>query len=179
MILDMKKDEDIAFLGPKILENGRIIKGYKFPYFFSDLVSNMLFFGRFEKKLLGYCDKYYVRGINEVDVIHGCFFLARLKAFRKINFFDPHTFLYYEENILGKKALAHGFKVCVDTRLSVTHLLSVSVDKSLKRIRKYKELKKSEFYYEKEYCHLNFLGMFVLKLFYYISLGILYLTYWI
>ena len=43
---------------------------------------------------------------------------------------------------------------------------------------KYKILKESQFYYEKEYNHLNKVGMFFLKVFYYISLGIAYLTFW-
>ena len=179
MIRDMKKDETISFLGPKILEYGRISKGWKLPSFASELLSTMNYFNRFSFLLQRYKDSYYQEKLCDVEVIHGCFFMARLKDFKKIKYFDPHTFLYYEENILGYKARAKAMRVVVDTSLSVQHMGSLTVDKSLKKIKKYKALKKSMFYYEKEYRHLNILGMALLKLFYFISLGILYLTFWI
>ena len=179
LIRDMKKDETISFLGPKVLEYGHISKGWKLPSFASELVSTMNYFNRFSFKLQRYKDSYYQEKLCDVEVIHGCFFMARLKDFKKIKYFDPHTFLYYEENILGYKARAKVMRVVVDTSLSVQHMGSLTVDKSLKKIKKYKALKKSMFYYEKEYRHLNILGMALLKLFYFISLGILYLTFWI
>ena len=179
LIQDMKKDETISFLGPKVLEYGHISKGWKLPSFASELVSTMNYFNRFSFKLQRYKDSYYQEKLCDVEVIHGCFFMARLKDFKKIKYFDPHTFLYYEENILGYKARAKAMRVVVDTSLSVQHMGSLTVDKSLKKIKKYKALKKSMFYYEKEYRHLNILGMALLKLFYFISLGILYLTFWI
>lgn len=179
LIRDMKKDETISFLGPKVLEYGHISKGWKLPNFASELVSTMNYFNRFSFKLQRYKDSYYQEKLCDVEVIHGCFFMARLKDFKKIKYFDPHTFLYYEENILGYKARLRNMRVVVDTSLSVEHMGSLTVDKSLKKIKKYKALKKSMFYYEKEYRHLNILGMALLKLFYFISLGILYLTFWI
>lgn len=179
LIRDMKKDETISFLGPKVLEYGHISKGWKLPSFASELVSTMNYFNRFSFKLQRYKDSYYQEKLCDVEVIHGCFFMARLKDFKKIKYFDPHTFLYYEENILGYKARLRNMRVVVDTSLSVEHMGSLTVDKSLKKIKKYKALKKSMFYYEKEYRHLNILGMALLKLFYFISLGILYLTFWI
>ena len=179
LIQDMKKDETISFLGPKVLEYGHISKGWKLPNFASELVSTMNYFNRFSFKLQRYKDSYYQEKLCDVEVIHGCFFMARLKDFKKIKYFDPHTFLYYEENILGYKARLRNMRVVVDTSLSVEHMGSLTVDKSLKKIKKYKALKKSMFYYEKEYRHLNILGMALLKLFYFISLGILYLTFWI
>ena len=179
LIQDMKKDETISFLGPKVLEYGHISKGWKLPSFASELLSTMNYFNLFSFLLQRYKDSYYQEKLCDVEVIHGCFFMARLKDFKKIKYFDPHTFLYYEENILGYKARAKAMRVVVDTSLSVQHMGSLTVDKSLKKIKKYKALKKSMFYYEKEYRHLNILGMALLKLFYFISLGILYLTFWI
>ena len=178
MMKDFKEDDSIAFLGPKILENGYINIGWKCPNFFSDLLSNITFVHRLSNKLLKYPKEYYSRTLTKVEVIHGCFFMARLKDFKKINYFDTNTFLYYEENILGKKALKKGLGVYVDSKVAVTHDLSLSVDKSLNKIKKYKILKESQFYYEKEYNHLNKVGMFFLKVYYYISLGIAYLTFW-
>ena len=105
--------------------------------------------------------------------------MARLKDFKKIGYFDPNTFLYYEENIIGHKAKDKGLFSYVDTTLSVNHFGSKTVQKNLRKVRKYKAIKKSMFYYEKEYNHLNPIGMFFLKVIYYISLFFAYLTFWI
>lgn len=177
LIKDFKKHPEISFLGPKILERGSISRGWRHPTFLSELVSNINYFSKYEKRLLRYeqTDEH----LRKVDVIHGCFFMARLKDFEQINFFDPNTFLYYEENILAKKAEKKGFNTYVDNYLSVTHALSQSVDKSLKKIKKYKILKNSMFYYEHQYCERNIIERFILKLSYILSLGILYLTFWI
>lgn len=40
-----------------------------------------------------------------VDVVSGCFFMARLDDIKKVDYFDDRTFLYYEENIISKKLL--------------------------------------------------------------------------
>lgn len=178
LIETMKKNPEISFLGPKVLELGYISKGWKLPTFKADLVSNITYFHRFGKNMLKYPNDYYQEPLTKVDVIHGCFFIARLKDFKKINYFDSHTFLYYEENILGKKAQAANMQTMVNTTVAVTHNLSKSVDKSLNKVKKYQYLKQSQFYYEKKYNHLNFLGMFLLKIFYYISLAIAYIAYW-
>ena len=179
LINDMKENPNISFLGPKILENGYISKGYKCPTFLNDLLTNLPYIHRFTKKLLLYHQNYYNNHLTKVEVIHGCFFLARLKDFKKINYFDQHTFLYYEESIIAKKAQAKNLETYVDLKLAVTHNLSQTVDKSLNKIKKYKYLKQSQFYYEKEYNHASKIKMFFLKLFYYFSLGIAYLTFWI
>lgn len=179
LIQDLKKNPDISFLGPKILEMGRISKGWKTPDFLADFISNINYFSRYSKNLLKYKEEHYKTKLTQVEVIHGCFFLARLKDFKKIKYFDENTFLYYEENIIGKKAKEKRLKVYVNTSVSVLHDLSKTVNKTLKKIAKYKILKKSMFYYEKEYNHLNFIGMFLLKITYYISLAISYLTFWV
>ena len=101
--------------------------------------------------------------------------MIKYNKFKDIDFFDENTFLYYEENILGKKLKDKGEITGVDTNLEVIHDLSVSVDKSLNSLKKYKILKASQFYYEKKYNKLNILGLGLLKFFYYISYGISYL----
>lgn len=179
MIKDMKQNPEISFLGPKILENGHITKGWKLPSFSCELLATMNYFNRFSFGLQKYADTYYKDGLNEVEVLHGCFFMMRLKDMKKIKYFDEGTFLYYEENILAKKAQDKGLKSYVDTRLSVQHLQSKSVDKSMKKISKYKALKKSMFYYEKNFNHRNILALGLLKLFYYVSVCLLYFTFWI
>lgn len=179
LIDSFKRNPDISFLGPKVLEQGRISKGWKAPTLKSDLLSNINFFQRFSTKLLKYPDEHYKEEFAKVEAIHGCFFLARLKDFQKIGYFDPNTFLYYEENILAKKCEMKNLGTYVNTKVAVVHNLSQSVDKSLNKIKKYKRLKESQYYYETKYNKINFLGKFALRLTYYISLGIAYLTFWI
>ena len=179
MILDMKKNKDISFLGPKILEYGRITKGWKLPNYFTELLSTVNLLHRFSFQFQKYPDDYYQEKLCKVEVLHGCFFMARLSSFKKIHYFDPNTFLYYEENIIAHKARDKGLFSFVDTSLSVNHLGSQSVKKNLQKVKKYKVIKKSMFYYEKEYNHLNIFGMVLLKIFYYISLFFAYLTFWI
>ena len=179
LVNDLKNNPDISFIGPKVLEFGSISKGWKLPSYASELLSTMNYFHKFGKKMLRYEESYYQDKITPVEVIHGCFFVARLKDFKKLGYFDENTFLYYEENILGKKAKEQKKTIALDTSVGVIHALSKSVDKSLNKIKKYKILKQSMFYYETTYNHMRGLKLGLLKCFYYISLGISYLTFWI
>lgn len=64
-------------------------------------------------------------GIAYVDVVPGCFFLAKAEDLYKIQCFDPKTFLYFEENIIAKKILNINKKlaVCVDCLCYHNHLI--------------------------------------------------------
>lgn len=177
-IKELKKDltrSDITLVAPKVLEGNTYSKGWKLPKFKEELVSNMTYFHKYSQKMLSYSSDYYNKDLVEVEVVHGCFFMIKYQEFKNINFFDPNTFLYYEENILGKKLKNNNLKTFIDTRLEVKHMLSVSVNKSINSIKKYKILKQSQFYYEKQYNKLNIFGLCLLRLFYYISLGVSYI----
>ncbi len=175
----LEKNKNISFLGPVIIERGVEIKGWKIPTYFVELLSTINFFHRYATKLQRYKEEYYKKRLTKVDVIHGAFFLARMKDFKELGYFDEGTFLYYEENIIGTKAKQKNKHIYVDTSLSVVHALSQSVDKSLNKIKKYKTIKKSMFYFEEKYQKRNILLLILLKITYYISLGIAYITFWI
>ncbi len=179
LIDDMKKNPDIAFLGPKVLESGKIIKGMKIPSFTNELLSNIPLLHRLATNQLRYKNEYYQSPLTEVEVVHGCFFIGRLSCFKKIKYFDENTFLYYEENILSKKAQEKNLKIYIDTTVAINHELSKSVDKSLNKVKKYIRLKESQRYFEQQYQSLNPIKMFMLKLTYYIGLIYNYLTFWI
>lgn len=178
-LISRMKNSKVSFLGPKILEHGNIIKGWKTPSYLYELLSTMNYFHKYAKKLITYKDSYYKDGLNEVDVIHGCFFIGRLKDFKKINFFDTNTFLYYEENILSYKAKKNNLGIYVDTSISVIHNLSLSVDKSLNKLKKYKILKDSMFYYETRYRKINIFKYILLRIVYYISYMVGFVTFWV
>ena len=63
--------------------------------------------------------------------------------------------------------------------ISFLHNHSVSIDKSVKRLNKYKILKKSQAYFEKNYNHANCLEQFLLWLTNWGSYVVLTVVYWI
>lgn len=48
-----------------------------------------------------------------VDKIQGCFFIMKTTEFEQIGFLDEHTFLYFEEDIIGAKIKNNGKKLGV------------------------------------------------------------------
>lgn len=179
LIQDMKKNSNISFLGPKVLERGRISKGWKLPTYWVEVLSTINFFSRFTYHLSKYADNHYNERLVKVDVVHGCFFLARMKDFKKIKYFDENTFLYYEENIIAAKSKKAGLETYLDTTVGVQHALSQTIDKSIKKVAKYKIMKQSMFYFEKEYNNLKGIKLLLLKIIYQLSLIATYLTFWI
>ncbi len=57
----------------------------------------------------------------KVDLTSGACMMMRLRDFERVGGFDPHTFLYYEENILQAKLSRLGMHAIVDTRLKAVH----------------------------------------------------------
>ncbi len=96
------------------------------------------------------------------------------KHLEEVGFFDENTFLYYEENIIAKKLKDKDLKTYIDCNACVIHNHSVSINKSLNRLNKYVQLKKSQYYFQTVYNHANIFERFLLKLTYYMSYGILY-----
>ncbi len=168
LVEDLKTVDVVA---PTVSQLGESIKGWKLPNFkkqINTITSNRLF-----KNESIYKDDHYTKGLNEVEVVSGCFFGAKDSTLKAIGDFDEGTFLYFEENILGYKLKKKNIKTYVDTSVEVIHNLSVSVDKNVKKIRKYKILINSLFYYEKNIIKSNFIRRFVLSFFYFIMLLLL------
>lgn len=179
LIKDLDENKNISLIAPIVEERGTLSKGWKTPTFLDDLLSNINYFHRIAKKRMNYSESYYKGELTKVEAVHGCFFMIRLRDFKEIGYFDENTFLYYEENIIGKKLKKINKNVYVDNTVKVVHNLSVSVDKSFNSIKKYKIIKTSQKYYEKNYNNLNIFGIIILRIFYYISLGISYIVVFI
>ena len=173
---DLKNNKNIDIISPYIDERGKISKGWKLPRYIDELLCNMNFFHKIGENNLKYKDDYYKNDLTKVDVVSGCFFMIRKESFEKIGYFDENTFLYYEENIIGKKLKDNNMNTYVDKRVNIIHNLSISVNKSFNSIKKYKILKQSQKYYQKEYNKLNIFGMILLRFVYYISLIISYIV---
>lgn len=172
---ELDKDKSISLIAPVIKQLGSKIRGWKLPNYYNDLITITNTKQRFHASYGLYKDEYYNSKLSKVDVVSGCFLMIRSDILKSINYFDENTFLYYEENILGYKLKEKGYNSYIDNELSVTHNLSVSVDKSIKKIKKYKILVKSLLYYEKYYNHINIFGYILLKIAYFISLIIAYI----
>ena len=174
LIKDLKENKDISIIAPLIKQNGEEANGWRIPTFKDELLSNINYVHRWARKKMFYpkIDK----KLQKVEVVSGCFFMIRKSDFEQIGYFDEGTFLYYEENIISYKLKELNKNVYVDNELSVIHNESVSVDKNINSIRKYKILKTSQKYYEKKYNNLNVFKMILLRFLYYISLGVAYVN---
>lgn len=172
---DLDNNEDISLVAPIINQLGEKIRGWRLPNIKDEILSNINFYHRKVEKNLRYPDEKYTGNLTRVEVVSGCFFMIRNSVLGMVGNFDEGTFLYYEENILGQKLKNIDKKSFIDNEASVTHNLSVSVDKSFNSIKKYKILKQSQKYYVKYYLKPNFFGNILLVLTYRISLVVAYI----
>lgn len=91
----------------------------------------------------------------EIELPSGsCMFISK-ELFQRIGWFDPNTFLYYEENILYKKIQREGKKNYLIPDLSCIHLGAQSTSKKPVPFLKVKEAESAR-YYINNYCKLTF-----------------------
>lgn len=151
-------------VAPTIIEGNNLNRGWKIPKPTDDILQNIFYFHRYFKKKIMYSDNYYHKKLSKVEVVSGSFFLINSKHLENINYFDDKVFLYYEENILGVKTKKAGKSMVVVNDIDVVHDHSVTIDKSLKAIKKYDILKQSQYYFEKYYNKANWLQLLLLKI---------------
>lgn len=167
-----------VIVGPTIIQGNDLNRGFKIPSPWQDIKQNIVFFGkRVLAKELSYPDNYYHKDISKVDTVSGCFFMISSKHLEDMSYFDENVFLYYEENIMGIKTKKLGKNIIVCNNVDVIHDHSVSIDKSLKRIKKYDILKTSQEYFEKTYNGANKIELFFLKVFRYLTRILLLIKY--
>lgn len=167
-----------VIVGPTIIQGNDLNRGFKIPSPWQDIRQNIVFFGkRVLAKELSYPDNYYHKDISKVDTVSGCFFMISSKHLEDMGYFDENVFLYYEENIMGIKTKKLGKNIIVCNNVDVIHDHSVSIDKSLKRIKKYDILKTSQEYFEKKYNGANKIELFFLKVFRYLTRILLLIKY--
>lgn len=93
----------------------------------------------------------------KIDLPSGSCMLIKKSLFNDIGWFDPNTFLYYEEDILYQKVSKIGLQNYLIPFLRCIHLGAQSTSKSIKK-RNYKQFmiySRSERYYVKFYCKTN------------------------
>lgn len=179
-ILENLNKKDIAVVAPTILENGNLNRGWKQPKPIIEVLLNIPYIHRFiRKKHILYKDDYYKNKTSVVDVVSGCFFLIKSDVLEKINYLDENVFLYYEENILSSKLKKINQKIIVNNDVNIIHNHSVTIDKNLNKIKKYKIQKKSQYYFEKNYNNANMIELLLLRFTASITKMILYIYYYI
>lgn len=167
-----------VIVGPTIIQGNDLNRGFKIPTPWQDIKQNIVFFGkRVLAKELSYPDNYYHKEISKVDTVSGCFFMIASKHLEEMGYFDEGVFLYYEENIMGIKTKKLGKNIIVANNVDVIHDHSVSIDKSLKRIKKYDILKTSQEYFEEVYNRASKIELFFLKVFRYLTRFLLLIKY--
>ena len=93
-------------------------------------------------------------------MVMGCCFMAKSEVLSKVNFFDEGTFLYFEENILGKKLCENNIKVSILPTAKVIHNGAGSTKYISIVTRYYKYC--SELYGLVNYCGINRLKILLL-----------------
>lgn len=178
-LFELVKGKNVI-VGPTIIEGNNLNRGWIVPKPIDDVAMNILgLYKKYQKRHLMYQDSYYNKDISKVGTVSGCFFAISSKHLEEMGYFDENVFLYYEENIMGVKTRDLGKNIIVANNIDVIHDHAVSIDKSLKRIKKYDILKNSQYYFEKTYNHASKGELFLLKLTSKITRAILLIKYMI
>lgn len=163
-LFELVKGKNVI-VGPTIIEGNNLNRGWIVPKPMDDVAMNILgLYKKYQKRHLMYQDSYYNKDISKVGTVSGCFFAISSKHLEEMGYFDENVFLYYEENIMGVKTKDLGKNIIVANNIDVIHDHAVSIDKSLKRIKKHDILKNSQYYFEKTYNHASKGELFLLKL---------------
>ena len=157
-------NENSVIVGPTIIQNDTKSRGWKLPTIKDDILLNLPNHRSYEKKHLLYSEDHYKDTVSIVDTVSGSFFIINSDFYKEMNKFDENVFLYYEENILGKKIKELNKSAVVVNNINVIHDHSVTIDKNYNKIKKYNILKKSQYYYEKKYNKANIILLGLLKL---------------
>ena len=163
---DLKKTLDkriVGLVGPVVVQNGKLNRGWHLPSPKNEILSNLPGIEKKFNKKNFYDDFYYKGDSSEVEVISFCFFLIKSEVLKEINYFDDNTFLYYEENITASKLKRTQYKTLINNNVTIIHDHSISVDKNISYINKYKILKQSQMYFETNYNNANSIEKILLK----------------
>lgn len=155
-LLTSLKEKNIGVVAPVIFERGHLNRGWKLTSIWVDIL--LLIPGICKivrRKKVEYPESHYQTKESIVAVVSGCFLLLKSDALVQADFFDENMFLYYEENTLARKLEKVGYCEKINNEVVVLHNHSVTIDKAMKKINKYKTQRKSQYYYEIHYNHAH------------------------
>lgn len=104
----------------------------------------------------------------KVDAVAGSFFIANYNKFKKIGYFDENTFLFFEEDIIGKKAKEAGYDIYSLNDIKFIHYDSQCIGRLFSMFKKQDILFESRIYYHKTYHNIGRLKVFLFKLLKYV-----------
>jgi N-acetylglucosaminyl-diphospho-decaprenol L-rhamnosyltransferase len=111
-----------------------------------------------------YPAEYFAEEVSSVDCVSGSFFVVRAGPFRQMGYFDEHTFLFYEEDILGFRLKRMGLTEALLNRYSFIHREGVSAGRRVNYLKKYLIMQRSRLYFHRVYLRTGPLRYFVLCL---------------
>lgn len=158
---NLEKNERTAVVAPRMLnKNGDSIRrcSWKFRTFKRDVIhSTRLMELLFYKELRAgeYSEKELKQDTLKVEAISGSCFFIKYKVLKEINYFDENTFLFYEEDMLGKRLAEKNYETYSINNVSFKHFESQSIGKSFSYYKKMVRLFKSKMYYQKKYNKIN------------------------
>lgn len=100
------------------------------------------------------------------EILPGSLFAIDSKAFMEIGGFDEGVFLYCEEAILGKRLIDKGYKLKLVTTEQFKHHHSVSINKSVNRLNRVKQIYKSTLYYWYTYGNVSIFKLILMRNFF-------------
>ena len=101
-----------------------------------------------------YKEEDYKTDLLIVEAISGSFFIIKKDVFEKINLFDENVFLFYEEDILGKKLQDLNLKIVSLNTEKFIHYESQTIGKVYNYFAKMKLLFESKMYYQTTYNNI-------------------------
>lgn len=128
------KESGAFIVSPKILSpDGRqqiSVKKIK-PTFKEHILFSNYIIGHFvsKKKTKEYFKKTAAKDRAEIYWMSGSCFIADIKQFEKVGYFDPNTFLFFEEYIIAEKAMQNGLKIIFNPEAEVIHYHGASMGK--------------------------------------------------
>lgn len=160
-LLFLTCNNDAIAVSPLCIQDNQIIKNYwnfpKYNYLLRSLFRNVFF----RYKIIDFTvplEKYF-----KVDAIRGSFQFFNFNYLTEIGYYDENTFLYYEENILYKKAKAMKYNAYIITESYYyhNHINSKKTIKALLKTRKFDF--ESSLYYLKMYEKINLAQIILYK----------------
>lgn len=158
-LIEPFQDEKVAVIGPDITDNlGEIHQSpCKNMSFWQGTVVN--YYHMISERLaptwksnIAYSAKSGV-----CDWVSGCFIVVRASDFNAIEGFDPGTFLYWEEAILGEKIRKIGKLIWFNNDVKIIHNHSTVVRKSYSEIERLRLNYQSSIYYYSKYKEISIL----------------------
>ena len=165
----LESQEDIALIAPRMFtKDGKPARrsAWKLRTPLRDMVHSTRILEILFYKVLRngeYKEDDYKNDLLIVEAISGSFFIIKKDIFEKIKLFDENVFLFYEEDILGKKLKGLNLKIVSLNSEKFIHFESQTIGKVYNYFSKMKLLFESKMYYQTNY---NNIGIFKKVIFY-------------